>query len=91
MAAIPTRHHLDRRALELLEDGAGDADDLLSTSEVAEWLGVSTQWLEIGRSAGYGPPFLRLSAKRIRYQRGAVRKWLSERAYQSTAEYNKSA
>jgi len=37
----PKRHHLDRRAAELAEQGDGSLDDLLSTSEVSEWLGVS--------------------------------------------------
>ena len=56
----PIRHHLDRRAADLAQEGAaaGEPDDLLTTTEVAEWLGLSTQWLEIGRSRGYGPKFV---------------------------------
>jgi hypothetical protein len=49
-------HHLDKRADEVADKGAGDPEDLLNTTEIAEWLGVSTQWVEIGRHRGYGPP-----------------------------------
>jgi predicted DNA-binding transcriptional regulator AlpA len=87
----PIRHHLDRRAAELAQEGAaaGEADDLLNTSEVAEWLGISLQWLEIGRSKGYGPRFVRLSPRRVRYLRSSVMEWLRERQHQGTAEYSR--
>jgi hypothetical protein len=74
----PTNHHLDRRADKLV-DQPGDDDDLLKTEEAADWLGVSPQWLEIGRGVGYGPPFLRISPRMIRYRRGNVRRWLRKR------------
>jgi predicted DNA-binding transcriptional regulator AlpA len=83
------RFHLDRRAASLAEKEAGSPDDLLSTSEVAEWLGVSTQFLEIGRVKNYGPKFCRLSTRRVRYLRSAVRAWLAERTHNSTAEYDR--
>ena len=79
VSPIPLRHHLDRRAPDLIEEGQGDPDTLMTTAAVAEWLQVSTQWLEIGRSKGYGPPFIRLSASRVRYRRGNVVGWLTER------------
>ena len=82
------RHHLDRRADQLAELGTrGSPDDLLTTPAVAEWLGVSTQWLEIGRSKGYGPRFVRLSTRRVRYRRSDVLDWLGTRTCASTAEY----
>jgi hypothetical protein len=83
----PRRHHLDRRADELVEDGDGPADDLLKTRFVADWLGVSPQWLEIGRGKNYGPPFVRLSPRRVRYRREDVLNWLKSRTYRSTAAY----
>ncbi|HUS96770.1 MAG TPA: helix-turn-helix domain-containing protein, partial [Hyphomicrobiaceae bacterium] len=61
--------------------------ELLSTPQLAEWLGVSTQWLEIGRSRGYGPPFIRMSPKRVRYRRGDVLDWLRERTHLCASEY----
>jgi hypothetical protein len=86
----PSRHHLDRRAADLAAEGAeaGEADDLLPTSLVAEWLGVSTQWLEIGRGKGYGPKFIVLSTRRIRYRRGDVMQWLVTRTFARTSEYS---
>ena len=54
-------------------------------------VGVSTQWLEIGRSKGYGPEFVRLGPKLIRYTRGNVRKYLKARSHASTSEYQVEA
>lgn len=44
MSDFPERHHLDRRAADLAAEGeaAGEADELLTTSDLAEWLGLST-------------------------------------------------
>ena len=86
MNGQPRRHHLDRRA-DAIADALGDNDDLLSTRAVAELLGVSTQWLEIGRCKNYGPSFVRVSPRMIRYRRGDVLAWLRERTHASTAEY----
>jgi hypothetical protein len=84
----PQRFHLDRRAASIAASSTGDDDELLTTQEQAAWLQVSVQWLEIGRSQGYGPPYERLGPKTIRYQRGKTRKWLDERSHRSTAEYH---
>ena len=86
---FPQNHQLDRRADEIAARRAGEPDDLMSTREVAIWLGVSVQWCEIGRHKGYGPPFRRLGPQAIRYRRGDVLQWLDERLHQSTAEYEK--
>ena len=51
-------HHLDRRLKQIVAlDTDNDDDKLLTTEQVAEWFGVSTQWLEIGRSKGWRPPY----------------------------------
>lgn len=68
----------------IMADGVtGSDDDLLDTKQMAEWLGRSTQWLEIGRSktdtGGYGPPFIRISQRCVRYRRGDVKDWLHSR------------
>jgi predicted DNA-binding transcriptional regulator AlpA len=85
----PQRFHIDRRADKLVEAIAagGDPDDLLTTCEVAEWLGLSVQWFEIGRHRGYGPRFIRLSPRRVRYSRRSVLEFLAERTHAATAEY----
>jgi predicted DNA-binding transcriptional regulator AlpA len=88
----PQRHNLDRRAHQIVDlGGSGSDDQLLHTREVADWLGVSTQWLEIGRSKNYGPKFTRVGPRVIRYRRGDVLKWLRERTHASTAEYGRRA
>jgi hypothetical protein len=86
----PSKHLLDRRASALRADvdTTGAADDLLSTRQLAKLLGTSEQWLETGRSSGkFGPPFLKLSYRCIRYRCDAVAAWLAERAHASTLEY----
>jgi predicted DNA-binding transcriptional regulator AlpA len=85
-STAPVRHHLDRRAADIASV-AGDDDELLTTNQMATWLGVSTQWVEIGRHKGYGPPFERLGPKLIRYRRGKTRAWLDARTHSRTAEY----
>jgi hypothetical protein len=86
----PKNHHLDRRADKIAAADVGADDELLTTREIADWFGVSIQWLEIGRSKNYGPPFKRLAPHTVRYQRGDARKWLRERTHKSTAEYSRS-
>jgi predicted DNA-binding transcriptional regulator AlpA len=85
------KFNIDKRAdlLIVAPEAAGHDDDLLTTPEVAEWLRVSSIWLEIGRSKNYGPPFQRLSATVIRYKRSAVRAWLAEREFQNTSQYKR--
>jgi predicted DNA-binding transcriptional regulator AlpA len=84
-------HHLDRRAADLAQEGAaaGDENELLTTTEVSEWLQISPQWLEIGRSKSYGPKFVRLSPRRVRYRRADVLAFLIERTHKATAEYSR--
>ena len=86
---MPARksHHLDRRIHAILDDAEGGDDDLLTTTATAQWLGVTEQWLELGRSKNYGPRFTRLAPRIIRYRRGDVLAWLKSRTHKSTAEY----
>ena len=68
----PTGLHLDRRAADLAVQGTavGKADEWLTTEQLADWLGVSKQWVELRRKLGDGPPFFRPSPNAIRYRRG---------------------
>ena len=79
--------HIDRRAERLLRDHISDGpdDESLTTQDVADWLGVSTQFLEISRHRGTGPRYVELSPRQIRYLRGDVRAWLKKRSRFSTA------
>jgi predicted DNA-binding transcriptional regulator AlpA len=88
--ANPATFHIDRRAAAILADaGNGGDDDLLTTAQAAEWLGVSQQWLETRRSRGGGPPFVRLSPRVVRYPRSETRSWLNQRAHARTADYKR--
>jgi predicted DNA-binding transcriptional regulator AlpA len=91
--AAPRRHHLDKRAADIAQEGAaaGGADDLLSTIELAAWLGISVQFLEIARHKNFGPRFVRLTPRRVRYLRSSVIDWLREREHQGTAEYARAS
>jgi hypothetical protein len=80
------KHHLDKRAPALVADySEGDPDDLLSSRQLALWLGVTEQWVEAGRLKGYGPPFVKLSSKLIRYRRDDILKWLRSRTQRAKA------
>jgi hypothetical protein len=86
----PHRHQLDRRAEQLITvSGDNDHTELLTTDEVAEWFGVTPEWLRIGRVNKFGPPFLRIAPKKVRYRRADVLAWLDERKFNCTAEYKR--
>lgn len=73
--------HLDRRARSLLALSEGEPDDLLlTTAQLATWLGTSPQWIEINRNRNPHllPPYVRIG-HRVRYRLSDVRTWLGER------------
>jgi predicted DNA-binding transcriptional regulator AlpA len=88
----PKTHLIDKRTQQILDAAeGGDDEDLLTVAALAAWLGVSTEWLEIGRSKGYGPPFIRVGPNSIRYRRDDVRAWLAERRHLRTSEYESTS
>jgi len=52
-----------------------DQYEYLNTKQVAAYLNVSRQWLEIGRHKGYGPPFTKVEGI-VRYKRSEVDRWM---------------
>ena len=65
---LPKKHHLDPFADRLVPAIAeGDPDEMLDTPYVAALLHVSEAWLEIGRCKGYGPPFVKIGPRMVRY------------------------
>jgi predicted DNA-binding transcriptional regulator AlpA len=84
---MPT-FHLDKHAEDIVRAATGEAaDDLLSETELARWLGVSNLWLQHKRRQGGGPAFIRIGPKRIKYRRSDVIAWLKGRTYQSVSDY----
>jgi len=61
-----------------------DPDSLLLPVEAAHVLGLSHRTLESWRVRGGGPPFVRMSARAVRYRRASLLDWASERQRHST-------
>ena len=64
-----------------------DPDELLREPGAAEVLDVTPRTMEAWRHRGGGPPYIRLSARAIRYRRGDLLEWALQRRVRSTAEY----
>jgi predicted DNA-binding transcriptional regulator AlpA len=54
-------------------------DQLLDHDSAAALLGVSPRTMERRRAERSGPPWIKLSARAIRYSRRALLVWISER------------
>ncbi len=67
-------------------DGVNENSGLVSTKQAAQYLGTSERFLEIRRMKGGGPPFIRVSAKTIRYRRSDLDSWVESRVRQSTSD-----
>jgi len=61
------------------------ADEVFDTADAAAYLKLSKQQLEIWRSRGGGPPFLKLD-RRVRYRRNELDAWMNQRKRNSTSE-----
>jgi len=71
--------HLDRRAASLAAVEAPD-DYLLTSDELASWLGVAPITIKRWRRVGEGPTYARAGLRAVRYKKGDVLAWLSSRA-----------
>jgi predicted DNA-binding transcriptional regulator AlpA len=58
---------------------------LMSTVQAAAYTGMSKRFFELKRLTGDGPPFIRLSAKAVRYRKTDLDAWLEERLQQNTS------
>jgi len=61
-------------------------DALLTEREVAELLGFKPKTVETWRWRGGGPPFIRTSAKSVRYRYQDVRNWVISKRRISTSD-----
>ena len=57
----------------------------LNTQQASQYLQVSTQWLEINRCKGGGPPYIKLS-RLVRYKRGDLDEWMIKHRRFNTLE-----
>jgi hypothetical protein len=57
-----------------------DDDALLDTAAAAIFIGdVSHQYLELGRHKGYGPPYIKVTSRLVRYRKSDLRAYLLSR------------
>lgn len=84
-----TKHHLDKRAGFITIDGPDD--QLLTTEQAAELLGMSAAALRKWRIAKppQGPRVVKLTPRTTRYRLGDIRAWLRERREAALEAYNK--
>jgi predicted DNA-binding transcriptional regulator AlpA len=80
--------HIDKRADQIVAASNGDGDQMLTTMQLANWLGVSHQFLETARVKGTGPKFIKVTGRQLKYRRDDVLKWLEDRTFQRTSEYS---
>ena len=61
-------------------------EELLSTPDAARVLGMKPAALENWRWKGEGPPFVRVTARAIRYRREDLERFVEERLRRSTSD-----
>ena len=71
---------------EILKNNPGWLDEAVTTAEASRIVGFPICTLDTWRSRGDGPPFLKLGARSVRYQRRALFEWLAARQRRNTAD-----
>ena len=61
-------------------------NNLLSTKQTAERLGISDRTLEKWRLTGESPPYLKLGRRTVRYDPDVVSSWSKEKERSSTSD-----
>lgn len=59
----------------------------LDVAQAADYLRVSKNYLDKLRVSGKGPAFVRLGRRKILYRKPDLDKWVEERIYASTTQY----
>ena len=60
---------------------------LLNTKQAANYLGVSSAFLERDRWAGAKIPFIKIGSRSIRYQMSTLNEFITQQTRSSTSEY----
>jgi hypothetical protein len=71
-------------SLPVAVPAANDAE-YLTPAQAAQLLGVKVNTLEIWRTQGRGPPFVKLSRNAVRYERARVLRYMQEHTRASTS------
>ena len=69
-----------------MQQGVTEPDRLLSPTEAAEYLNMTPRFLEARRTRGGGPPFIRISANRVKYLLADLQEFVAERRRTSTSD-----
>ena len=64
---------------------------LIGQKEAAKFLDLKPRTLEVWRHLGDGPPFVRVSARCVRYRRQDLERWVAERVRTSTSDPGRDA
>ena len=59
---------------------------LLTTKAVGQYIGAAEETVRSWRRTGFGPPFIRLSPRAVRYKREDVEAWLATNKRISTSQ-----
>jgi excisionase family DNA binding protein len=59
----------------------------LIVEQAADYLRVSKNYLDKLRVSGKGPAFVRLGRRKVLYRKSDLDKWIEERIYASTSQY----
>jgi predicted DNA-binding transcriptional regulator AlpA len=79
--------HIDKRAASIIA-AAPKEEAVFDTKQLAAWLGLSPQFLEIARCKGYGPDYVVISPRVVRYRKSDVIKWLEQRTEILNKQYS---
>lgn len=71
---------------EIVKNSPGWLDEAVNTAEASRIIGFPACTLHTWRSRGDGPPFLKIGARSVRYQRRTLLQWMAERQRQNTAD-----
>lgn len=66
-------------------DQSDSADRLLTEEQAAEFLNLSVRTLQGWRCNGFGPKFVRISRRMIRYRRQDLLDWINSRTVANTS------
>lgn len=71
---------------DILKSSPGWLDEAVDTAEASHIIGFPVCTLHTWRSRGDGPPFLKIGARSVRYQRRTLLQWMAERQRRNTAD-----
>jgi predicted DNA-binding transcriptional regulator AlpA len=75
--------HSRKRTETFQKSGLSTRDLMLTTEQVAAWIGFEVETLRVWRRRGVGPRFVQLSHRDFRYRVSDVNAWLDKAAVET--------